>query len=99
MVKNLPPLQERPGLDPWFGKIPWRREWQPIPVFLPGEFHGQRKLAGYSPWGCKESDTTDQARISEWVAIPSPGELLDPGTEPAAAAAKSLQSSQDKTGL
>ena len=59
-VKNLPPLQERPGLDPWFGKIPWRREWQPIPVFLPGEFHGQRKLAGYSPWGCKESVTTEQ---------------------------------------
>ena len=36
----------------------WRREWQPTPVFLPGEFHGQRSLAGYSPWGCKESDTT-----------------------------------------
>ena len=44
-------------VDPWVGKIPWRREWQPTPVFLPGEFHG---LAGYSPWGCKESDTTEQ---------------------------------------
>ena len=34
--------------------------WQPTPVFLPGEFHGQRSLVGYSPWGCKESDTTEQ---------------------------------------
>ena len=39
------------GFDPWVGTIPWRREWLPIPVFLPGEFHGQRSLAGYSPWG------------------------------------------------
>ena len=37
---------------------PWRRKWQPTPVFLPGEFHGRRSLAGYSPWGCKEPDTT-----------------------------------------
>jgi len=35
----------------WVRKIPWRREWLPIPVFLPGEFHGQRSLVGYSPWG------------------------------------------------
>ena len=48
-----------PCLIPWVGKIPWRREWQPSPVFLPGEFHGQRSLAGYSPWGCKVSDTTE----------------------------------------
>ena len=40
------------------GKIPLRREWLPTPVFLPGEFHGQRSLAGYSPWGRKESDMT-----------------------------------------
>ena len=38
---------------------PWRRKWQPIPVFLPGESHGQRSLVGYSPWGCTESDTTE----------------------------------------
>ena len=44
------------GFDPWVGKIPWRRKWQPIPVFLPGEFHGHRSLVGYSPWGQKESD-------------------------------------------
>ena len=50
---------KRPGFDPWIGKIPWRRERLPTPVFLPGEFHGQRSLAGYSPWGGKESDTTE----------------------------------------
>ena len=44
--------------DPWVGKIPCRRKWQCTPVFLPGESHGQRRLAGYSPWGCKESNTT-----------------------------------------
>ena len=50
----------RPGLDPWGGKIPWRRAWQPTPVFLPGESPGKRNLVGYSPWGHKESDTTEQ---------------------------------------
>ena len=39
----------RPRFDPWVGKIPWRRKWQPTPVFLPGEFHRQRSLVGYSP--------------------------------------------------
>ena len=42
---------------PWVGKIPWRREQQPTPVFLPGDSHGQRSLASYSPWGHKDSDT------------------------------------------
>ena len=46
-------------LDPWVEKIPWRGKWQPALVFLPGESHGQRSLVGYSPWGHKESDTTD----------------------------------------
>ena len=46
---------KRHGFDPWVGKIPWRREWQPTPVFLPGEPPGQRNLVGYSPWGRKES--------------------------------------------
>ena len=50
----------KPGFDPWVGKIAWKREWLPTPVFLPGEFHGQRNLAGYSPWGGRESDTTHQ---------------------------------------
>ena len=48
----------RPGLDPWVGKI-WRREWLPTPVFLPGEFHGQRRLADLSRWGLKELDMTE----------------------------------------
>ena len=43
----------RHGFDPWVRKIPWKRKWQPIPVFLPGESHGQRSLVSYSPWGCK----------------------------------------------
>ena len=50
----------RPGFSPWVEKIPWRREWLPTPLFLPEEFHGQRSLAGYSPWGPKELDTTEQ---------------------------------------
>ena len=62
VVKN-PPAGEgrckRCGFDPWVGKIPWRRACQPTPVFLPSEFHGQRSLAGYSPWGGKGSDTTE----------------------------------------
>ena len=45
--------------DPWIMKIPWRREWQPTAVFLPGELHGQRSLAGYSLWSGEESDTTE----------------------------------------
>ena len=50
---------KRCGLDPWVGKIPWRRAWQPTPVFLPGKSHGQRSLVGCSPQGCKEADTTE----------------------------------------
>ena len=62
VVKN-PPANAgdagRPEFDPWVGKIPWRWAWQPTPVLLPGESHGQRSLMGYSPWGHKESDTTE----------------------------------------
>ena len=50
---------KRLEFDPWVGKIPWRRAQQPTPVFLPGESHGQRSLAGYSPWGRTESDVTE----------------------------------------
>ena len=58
MVENLPAMQETqvPSLG-W--EDPWRREWQPTPVFLPGESYGQRSLVGYSPRGHKESDTTE----------------------------------------
>jgi len=48
------------GFDPWVEKIPWGRKWQPTPVFLSRESHGQRSLVSYSLWGCKESDTTDR---------------------------------------
>ena len=50
----------KPSFDSLVGDIPRRREWQPTPVFLPGEFRGQRSLAGYSSWGRKESDMTEQ---------------------------------------
>ena len=50
--------------DPWVGKIPWRRKWPPTPVISTGEFHGQRNLAGYSPWGCKESGMTEQLSLT-----------------------------------
>ena len=50
---------KRHGFYPWVGKILGRRAWQPTPVLLPGESHGQRSLAGYSPQGCKESDTAE----------------------------------------
>ena len=53
----------RPWFHLWVGKIPWRREWLPSPVFFPGEVHGQRSLADYSPWGCKEVNTT------EWLTL------------------------------
>ena len=49
----------RCGFHPWVRKIHWRRKWQPTWVFLPGKFHGQRSLVGYSPWDCKELDTTE----------------------------------------
>ena len=52
----------RSRFDTWVGKIPWRRAWQPTPVFLPGESHGQRSLVGHSPWGRKESNTTEPLR-------------------------------------
>ena len=50
----------RPNFYYWVGKMPWRRKWQSTPAFLPGKSHGQRSLAGYSPCGCKESDTTER---------------------------------------
>ena len=56
MVKIL--LGSEEMQDTWVRKIPWRRAWQPTPVFLPGESNGQRILVGYSPWGREESDTT-----------------------------------------
>ena len=60
---------KRHGFDPRLRKIPWRRAGQLTPVFLPGESHGQRSLAGYSPWGCKESDTTERLSSRQDISI------------------------------
>ena len=51
---------KRRGFDPWVRKLPWRRKWQPPPIFLPGKSHGWRSLVGYSPWSREELDTTEQ---------------------------------------
>ena len=63
MVKSQCKRCKKCRFDPWVGKIPWRRAWQPTPVFLTGKFHGQRSLVGYSPWGCTESDTTKELSL------------------------------------
>ena len=62
-VKNLDAFQET-WVQSLVGKIPWRRKWQPTPVFLPGESPGQRSLAGYSSWGHTEWDMTEQLTLS-----------------------------------
>ena len=73
----LPALQtqETQSFDLWIRKIPWRRKWQPTPVFLPEKFHGQRSLAGYSPWGHKDSDTTECAHTLKTMV--STSEVLE----------------------
>ena len=53
---------KRHGFSPWVGMIPWSKEWQPTPVFLPGKSHGQRNLMGYSPWCCRKLDTTEHTQ-------------------------------------
>ena len=54
---------KRCGFEPWVRKIPWSKKWQPTPLFLPKKSHGERKLAGYSPWGCKTLNTTERLSI------------------------------------
>ena len=67
MVKNPPAnagaIRDM-GSIPGSGEIPWRRKWQPTPVLLPGESHGQRSLAGYGAQSRKESDTTEKLSMS-----------------------------------
>ena len=90
VVRDLPITQEK--FDPWVRKIPWRRKWQPTSVLLPGKFHGQRSLAGYSPWDHKESNPTSRHRTRHtgnlswpiislaWLAMPlwlASGKLLN----------------------
>ena len=59
-----PPVMQEMGFDPWVRKIPWRREWQPTPVFLSGEFHGQRSLAGYRSQRVKHDSATKHTTAS-----------------------------------
>ena len=58
MIKN-PLAKGRIEFNSWVRKIPWRKEWLPTPVLLPREFHGQKSLVDYSPWGHKESDAAN----------------------------------------
>ena len=63
VVKN-PPANGREAFNPRVGKSPLGRKWQPTPVFLPGESHGQKSLVGRNPQGCKKSDKTEQRTLS-----------------------------------
>jgi hypothetical protein len=56
----------RHGFEPWVGKIPWRRAWQPTQIFLPWKSHGQKSQEGYSLWGCEELDTTEATEHTQW---------------------------------
>ena len=62
LVKSLSAMRKT-QVPSWVGKIPWRRKWYPTPVFLPGEFHGQRSLVGYSPWGHEHT----HGATTEWL--------------------------------
>ena len=64
---------KRHRFNPWVRKIPWSRKWQPTPLFLPGKFHGQRRLAGYGSWDHKESDTTQHIH-TEGTSTSKPNE-------------------------
>ena len=84
MVKNLPAMQE-PQVRSlgWIRKIPWRKEWQPTPVFLSGESRGQRSLVGYSPWDHKvKHDRSDlacmQAHKDKIVVVVQPPNCVQP---------------------
>ena len=81
-VENLT-VMRRPRFSPWIGKIPWRRECLPTPVFFPGESHGQRSLADCSPWGLKESDMIERLILFTFM-VPKRGKcsfVYEIGTE------------------
>ena len=61
--KEVASNARRPGFDPWDREVSWRREWIPTLVFLPREVDGKRSLLGYSPWDCKELETTEQLTL------------------------------------
>ena len=70
-VKNPPASAKDVGSVPGLGRFPWNRKWQPTLVFLPGKFHGQRSLVGYSPWGHKELDATEllSTKLRSWHPV------------------------------
>ena len=72
----------RPGFNPWVRKIPWRREWLSTPVFLPGESHGQRSLAGYGSWGQDWATNTATTPYSLVLLTSIPGNLSTPVNDP-----------------
>jgi hypothetical protein len=79
VIKNLPTNAGDvgdTGFVSWVGKIPWKRKWQFAPVFLPGKSYGQRSLAGYSPWGHKESDSTEQLNNKRYCVCPARPKIL-----------------------
>ena len=59
----------RHGFDPWVGKIPCKKKWQPTPVFWPRKFYGQRTLTGYSPWNCKGVGHDLATKQQQWVLV------------------------------
>ena len=75
VVKKESEQCRRCGFDPWIRKtpFPWGRKWQPTPVFLPGKFHRQRSLMGYSPWVHKKSDMTNGLNNPKWCFESRPG--------------------------
>ena len=67
--KNQPANAGDVGSIPGLGRFPWKRKWLPTPIFLPGESHGQRSLAGYSPWGPKQLDTTEWLTLTFYTSL------------------------------
>ena len=84
--------------DSWVRKISWRRKWQPPPVFLPGKSYGQRSLAGYSPWGRKESDTIECARSPAPLHTPPPPYLALKASVDGRGYVSSLQACERRSG-
>ena len=75
-------ISRRRGFNSWVGKILRRKKWLPTPVFLPGESHGQRNLAGYSPWGCKEVDVTERLGMHTAGALRKAAQEGSPSPRP-----------------
>ena len=88
MAKNPSVMQDTQDSIPGSGGFPWRRKWQPIPVFLFGKPHGPRSLAGYSLWGCKELDTTELTFSPHLLVLQS----LGPGAKAALKAKVEIRS-------